>query len=838
MGALHCLSWLSLGFAFALSWILPASVSTAEEATAASGLRPAPAAPARAMGVCPPYKLRDEQGREIDPRNGVNTTEPYSPKQTCGASGCHDYAKITRGFHFTQGQGETVPPEMASRWPWVLHPGNYGGNWCSPAPLYRQLAPKKNSSARTIDMTSFDFVTATCGNCHPGGGPMEYDRDGKRYDERMRDPSSGLVPGGDNGLDGDYYKALWSRTGVIEADCLLCHQPGYGFAKRNSQLARLNFRWAATEGSGFGTVTGEVKAGQVPSVHYDAARFNPDGTVIVHIAPEPRNETCLNCHGKPDWKKRGASFSARTDVHMKAGLRCVDCHAAGSRAADPRIRGREEHQFGKGDDPSGWVRNDLDNTVRSCESCHVQGWRNSPKARHDWLPPLHLQKLACQTCHIPSRTVKSALVQASDVYNPAPRISPPPKHIWSFYDQERAFWNHYGELELFTTKDLPTNVSRPTLARYKGKIFPVNQVHSSFVGFEEPGKPGVNPLFMRDFFAMWSQHRAAPQTRSPELAAITDDDGDGLIEVNRPQEIEALLAATRRYLEDTSFPLGGRRLVWVSDGRAYYSSTESRALPREPHEATPYASVYKYSHDVAPARAALGSGGCTDCHSQGAPFFEGRVLEKAFSAEDGKPRWTPNHTILGIPRIWVTLGTLREQWVKPSIYGLVFLLLSLLGLLGLKTLASRVPGLPPRVVWVLALLLSLAAAAAAVAVALSPDLVSYMIARRFTLDANHFWIAVAVLGVAVTLAAARAGAAPRTGVRRALAWAHWGLVAVVLASGGLMLLGAQGPETLTRLSYTSFDAGLALLALISAADLYGRLLGQNTAIHKHREGAT
>ena len=48
--------------------------------------------------------------------------------------------------------------------------GNYG-NWCSPAPLYRQLAPKKNANARGIDMTSFDFVTATCGTCH-GRRPM------------------------------------------------------------------------------------------------------------------------------------------------------------------------------------------------------------------------------------------------------------------------------------------------------------------------------------------------------------------------------------------------------------------------------------------------------------------------------------------------------------------------------------------------------------------------------------------------------------------------------------------------------------------------------------------
>ncbi len=314
----------------------------------------------RASSVCPPFPLRDEAGKPIDPIKGVNDSVPYSPRQTCGATGCHDYARITEGFHFTQGKGERISAAMAERYAWVTSPGNYGGNWCSPAPLYRQLAPKANTGARAIDMTSFDFVTATCGNCHPGGGPLEFDRDGRRYDTWMRDPSSGLSPGGENGLDGDYYKARWTQTGVIEADCLLCHMPEYNYQKRNAELANLNFRWAATVGAGFGTVTGAVNANEQPTVSYDKSKFDANANVIVHMAPEPRNETC-------------------------------------------------------------------------------------------------------QTCHIPARAVRSALVQASDVYNPAPRITPPPKRIWAFYDQEMSFWNHYGELELFTSKDQPTHVTRPTL---------------------------------------------------------------------------------------------------------------------------------------------------------------------------------------------------------------------------------------------------------------------------------------------------------------------------------------------------------------------------------------
>ena len=694
----------------------------------------------KARGVCPPFPLRDEHGAVIDPVKGINAAAPYSPRQTCAASGCHAYDTITRGFPFTQGKGEAVPPAMAERYQWVSSPGNYGGNWCSPAPLYRQLAPEQNTSARTIDMTSFDFVTATCGNCHPGGGPLELDRQGRRYDRFMADPASGLSPGGDNGLSGDYYKARWSETGVIEADCLLCHMPEYDLKKRNAELANLNFRWAASAGAGFATVTGKVSTGERPIVVYDPTKFDAEANVIVHIAPEPRNDTCLGCHLKPDWKKRGAAYSSRTDVHLRAGLRCVDCHAAGSRAVDPRIRGWEEHQLGKGDDPSGWVRSDLDNTVRSCESCHLNGWFAAPRASHAWLPPLHLEKISCQACHIPQRAVKSALVQASDTYNDAPRITPPGKHIWTFYDQDMQFWNHYGELDLFTGKDEPTDFSRPTLIRYKGKIYPANRVHSTWVGIEKPGKPGLNQIFMKDFFTMWQQHRKDPEHVWPQLNAIHNDNGDGKLEVNRPEEIDALLAGTRAYLESTSFPLAGRRLVFVDDDRAYTTGKESRLLPHEPYEATPYASVYKLSHDVVPARAALGAGGCTDCHARDGSFFAGRVLGEPFSGAGAAPRWITNASILGISPAIVRLGALREEWGKPLLYALCGLWALAVAGWGVRLGARSWTQVGDDVARWAGVLVFLAGAAVFVVTGASPGLLEYMTARRFALESAQQWL--------------------------------------------------------------------------------------------------
>lgn len=80
-----------------------------------------------AMGICPPFFLRDENGDVINPVAGINADVPYSPKQTCGK--CHDYDKITHGFHFQQGKGEKMTPEYAAAYPWCTSPGQYGGRW-------------------------------------------------------------------------------------------------------------------------------------------------------------------------------------------------------------------------------------------------------------------------------------------------------------------------------------------------------------------------------------------------------------------------------------------------------------------------------------------------------------------------------------------------------------------------------------------------------------------------------------------------------------------------------------------------------------------------------------
>jgi formate dehydrogenase gamma subunit len=630
----------------------------------------------KTAGVCPPFYLLDENGQVINPFTDTNASLPYSPKKTCGA--CHDYDKITKGYHFTQGAGENPTVKQSERCQWVTTPGNYGGSWCSPAPLYRYLSSKNNSSPRMMDMTSFSFITAGCGKCHPGGGSMEYDRDGRRYDLWMADHGSSLIPGGDNRFDGDYYQAQWSQTGVLEADCLMCHLPEYSFNARNKQLKSLNFRWAPTAAAGFGEVKGAVGKGDAVKVIYEQAKFNPDGTISPHIVREARNEACLACHAKPGWKKRGANFRSRTDVHLRAGMKCIDCHPAGSKAVDDRIKGKEVHQFGKGDDPGGQIRNDLDNTCRDCIDCHNTGYLGAPIARHRWLPPLHLNRIACQTCHIPERAVKSALVQAGDVFNPGTKIPTKGKHLWTFYGPDMKYWNHYGDLEMMGYDDKPTDSFKPVLSRYKGKIFPVNRVHSIWPALELEGKTGLMQPRMSEIYKMWTDHHKDP-AKYTELGKIKDDNQDGIPEINRPEEIDALISAVTAMLKSTGYPMDGKKVVWVINDRVYSSGRDSRSIEKQDWEASPYANVHKYNHDVYPARSAMGIKTCMECHGFRSHFFFASVLKYPFD-ENAKPITEPQYNILGIGKSAALLGAFRESVLKlfapwVLIFTLVVLLL-------------------------------------------------------------------------------------------------------------------------------------------------------------------
>lgn len=403
----------------------------------------------QAPRACPPFYLRDTMGNIINPHewdqelqewkdmmssfgDGVSidpslygmTIPPYSPKKTCGE--CHRYNKITAGYHFRMGSD-------------VLH-DEYGVEQGEPQSLsdgtvgkfsrmyFLQFPPKSFDSPAEVDVGLYQW-TARCGTCHPGGGPLEYDRERHRLDDRD--------PKGLSSFDGDYFQAHWDLSGALEADCLFCHLNTYSYQERYEQVQGLNYRWAPTVGAELGSVNGTVAAHlgsladpdleealPMPTVEYDKSKFLPDGRVHLDIQ-RPNDENCLFCHDLSFVEKHGTTFGDvfAEDVHSHRGVMCTDCHVGGL-----------HHNFDKGDSHELTVRDDLDGTALTCEECHTEGSLGAPKMVHKGLPPIHMEKIGCEVCHVPTLRVAAIGLVDVSLGKPSTRASQAPS--WFGYREE------------------------------------------------------------------------------------------------------------------------------------------------------------------------------------------------------------------------------------------------------------------------------------------------------------------------------------------------------------------------------------------------------------------
>ncbi|MEE9913407.1 MAG: cytochrome c3 family protein [Deltaproteobacteria bacterium] len=400
--------------------------------------------------------LRNEQGDRIT--STLNSVDPYSPKKTCGA--CHNYSIITSGYHFQQGFDVMKDGYDAGK-PWILSPGMFGA-WLPTAAAGR-LAAKKNTSSRHVDLSTYDWIGAgkyspkhkvkssSCGSCHPGGGPMEYGRNR----EGGADWSKTLIGGeaaSTSSLDGDYSsrftpdgKSHFRQSGVVEADCLICHQSAYRLEERNDQLYRRNYRWAATAGAGLGIVQGAVftysnpargsdhsdfakgiwNLSKRPVVAYkwrDRALFSADGRMKGSlISKSVSSKSCLQCHAEGEAKNTGTAFTHADDVHVQAGMACTDCHPLAGKAKTQRL----SHQIAKGKSLTNHVRDDLDGAgMRTCLGCHSDGQyritrrgstrqAKNPQATHAGLLKgalFHTYLISCNSCHAAAQPLRAMTI--------------------------------------------------------------------------------------------------------------------------------------------------------------------------------------------------------------------------------------------------------------------------------------------------------------------------------------------------------------------------------------------------------------------------------------------
>ncbi len=341
---------------------------------------------------CPPFYLRDEHNQIIDPTIEEDANRPVSFRQTCGGAACHDVQRITEGYHFQMGAQELYPASKRGEHNPVDKGPAYFGKWR--VFEQRELAPMNFTDPAQVDATPFDWIQNE-GVFHPGGGPAEYDRVGRRYDiVQTQDPSLASA------YEGDYYEAEWERSGVAGPDCLICHLETYEYSLRAQQLKKLNYKWAATEASGFASVEGSVEEGDLPRLLYNTEMFGADGKVHLKIR-RPADRNCLFCHHMLAVQKRGQTWhdNYMQDMHTQQGMACIDCH-----------RGDIRHNFAKGYSASMQVRDDLDGSIMSCEECHNNEESGAPKYDHPGFPQLHIDRMGCDSCHIPRTALYSTTV--------------------------------------------------------------------------------------------------------------------------------------------------------------------------------------------------------------------------------------------------------------------------------------------------------------------------------------------------------------------------------------------------------------------------------------------
>ena len=515
----------------------------------------------------------------------------YSPKHTCRK--CHDYEKIRRGWHFNAADSLVSPGRRGE--PWILvDPGA-----ATQIPLSYRSWPGTYRPSE-IGMTTFGFLT-TFGHHLPGG-----------------------LSGEKEGETADYMR--WQVSGDLDANCQSCHNadPGASQAEYGVQVMRQNFRWAASAGSGFAMVQGsaaempddydlysavpsEKSDMLAPQVSYNPSRFDAAGRVLFNVPRRMSATQCAFCHSsKVIDPSQGERYLSEGDVHIEAGMICVDCHRNGIDHAIIRGYEGEAENRGKGE------------IARfTCRGCHLgsesetqplEGRRGAPRPAHLGIPPVHFEKLSCTVCH----------------------SGPWPEGVTSAVKTSRA--HALGIPKTDKSDDaLPQIVTPVFIRQANGTYAPHDVFWPAFWGYENNRtvRP-ISPARVRPLVAsIFQSDTTRSVTRWPHL---------------RESDVVTVLRLLRAQDSSAGEP------VYASGGWLYTLTGAGELLRRTGDVSRPY--WWPIAHDVRPKAQSLGIRGCTDCHATDAPFYFGTVrvaspfvaqsdsLKAMTEFEERSPLWT------------------------------------------------------------------------------------------------------------------------------------------------------------------------------------------------------
>ena len=657
-----------------------------------------------------PIPLKDNLGHAIT----LEATRGYSGRETCGATDCHDVSRISNGLVFQQGRTDTDGKIIMhddffgdGRW-WVRSAGMYGRWSGGGGGQNRQTAGKDNVNESAMDMTAF-YVASNCGGCHPGGGGMEFDRNGVRlwdeatgqfgYEVLGQSPED-VVLDGDyaylDDADGSLSPARWQITGVADPECLHCHRSRRTWdhgqdMHREWRAAVLGaatelvddrgvsvpaFAAAGTAGQGwFSTLDTDVSP---PVLQIDYSVGVSSGDLLVNdsgglsldvgfLAAPPRDQTCWGCHLPGGFQdKRGSVWFDERDVHFKKFTRRSDEDpnndlpydlAAVCNTCHPNDI---DHDFAKGDSPYSPYRNELDwAEFRSCRECHLT--ENPPGVpnpdRHPDAPEVPgeaivhnaggmMGKLSCQACHVPYTLQKAVIVTDGSLTGTAV----------TYYTDE------------FLSAD-PLDPGNPDKSTWypaltlkvdsdgTERLFPQkNEVAIYWADWERNGTPAnlsddtIRPIIL------W---RLRQITGNTPLPGVTDDNGDDKLEVNRPAEMLLYMQALKGN-DSYGRPVADNPVL-VKGGRIWYEDSGAPGgVASFEHEGTGIVvqsfETFGLDHNVLVQEEAWGAwvespgDGCPDCHrpvTLDSPVFARLILIDPFD-ESGQPIYKTVSELSGV----------------------------------------------------------------------------------------------------------------------------------------------------------------------------------------------
>jgi hypothetical protein len=504
----------------------------------------------------------------IDPEEEVLL--PFSTRRTCGE--CHSYGIIAGGWH-----SNAVDPNVEHGrpgQPWLYVDARTG----TQIPLSYRSWPGTYRPAQ-FGLSDREF-TKIFGRQMPGGGPGETDDP----DEVMRQYVSGK----------------------LEVNCLSCHngdprQDQGGTNGYAVQVSRGNFRWAAAASSGLAAVTGSandmdemydpfdpfaVESAQSgknkpPSITYHKNVFDHENNVFFDILREAPSHRCYFCHSTLYiGEEHAEKWACDEDIHMKAGLTCVDCHRNGI-----------AHNINRGYPGEEKVTGNKLAATSSCEGCHLGdksssdpdgGRLGAPVPVHRGLPPVHFEKLTCTACHS----------------GPWPAAEP--------HATKTSMGHRLGTPNVNKAREMLPHIASPVFAEQEdGKIAPHKMVWPAFWGVlkGEQVEPIAFDTVTKVIGALFEKEELPFSGDWPDFTA--DHITKGLTSLTSAGSLDG-------------------KAVYVGGGKLYSLDDSGKLTEQADHPAAePY--LWPIGHEVRPAAQSLGIRYCTDCHGTKAPFFFGDV---------------------------------------------------------------------------------------------------------------------------------------------------------------------------------------------------------------------